>query len=196
MPILDPQSTSTSLLNHLRSGEQSAWVRFDRIYSPLIEQWCRQQGVRRADDIEDIVQKVSVAVWQHIQEYGRDREENSFRAWLWTITRSKIVDYQRSSNRTPNSLDGDLLANIAAPELLDESRSEIDSANDRNILIHSALEVIRLDFSTRTWSAFWQTCALGRPPSEVAQEMGMTAPAVCMCRARVLRRLRETIDNN
>lgn len=194
MPTVDPQSTSTSLLYQIRSGEQSAWFRFVSIYTPLIESWCRRQGIRRADDIEDIVQKVFVAVWKHIQEYGRDRAENSFRAWLWTITRTKIVDHRRSSMGTLNSLNGELLGNIAAPEYPAESRNSTESTNDRHTLIHSALEVIKLDFSARTWAAFWQTCALGQPPSEVAQEMGMTAAAVCMCRARVLRRLRETIE--
>ena len=193
MPTVDPQSTSTSLLQQVRSGEQLAWFRFVNVYTPLIEQWLRQQGIRRVDT-EDIVQNVFAAVAQHIQEYGRDRTENSFRAWLWTITRSKVIDHLRSSRKTPPTLDGDLLGNVEAPDRLVESRNASDSDNDRNTLVNSALEVIRLDFSLKTWTAFWQTCALGRPPSEVAREMGMSAAAVCMCRARVMRRLRETID--
>ncbi|MDX1929553.1 MAG: sigma-70 family RNA polymerase sigma factor [Pirellulaceae bacterium] len=194
MPTVDPQSTSTSLLHQIRSGEQAAWFRFVSFYTPLIESWCRRQGIRGSNDIEDIVQKVFVAVWKHIQEYGRNRAENSFRAWLWTITRTKIVDHHRSSMQAQNSLNGELLGNIAAPEHAAESRSSTESTNNRHALIYSALEVIKSDFSARTWAAFWQTCALGQPPSEVAQEMGMTAPAVCMCRARVLRRLRETLE--
>lgn len=194
MPTLDPQSTSTSLLQQVRSGEQLAWFRFVSVYTPLIELWTRQQGIRRGDS-EDVIQNVLVAVAQHIQEYGRDRAENSFRAWLWTITRSKVIDHVRSSRKMPDILDADRLGNLEAPDRFAcASRNTSEFANDRDTLVNSALEVIRLDFSPQTWTAFWQTCALGRPPSEVAREMGMSAAAVCMCRARVMRRLRETID--
>lgn len=79
--------------------------------------------------------------------------------------------------------------------LLQQVRSGEELANDLNTLVNSALEVIRQDFSQQTWTAFWQTCALGRRPSEVARELSMTDAAVCMCRARVMRRLRETIEH-
>ena len=82
MPELeDPFSTSTSLLNQVRSGEKLAWYRLVNIYSPLIVLWSRQHGMRGVDT-EDIVQNVFVAVERHIEEFGRDRSENSFRAFL------------------------------------------------------------------------------------------------------------------
>lgn len=195
MESTEPPSSSASLLEQVRSGEELAWFRFVNVYTPLIELWSRQQGIRRADR-EDIVQNVFTAVAQHIQEFGRDRVDNSVRAWLWTITRSKIIDHVRSSKRTPYTIDGDFFVTIEAPDRLLETRNASDSANDLNILVNSALEVIRSDFSQQTWTAFWQTCALGRPPSEVARELNMTDAAVCMCRARVMRRLRETIEHS
>lgn len=191
----EPPSSSSSLLHQVRSGEELAWFRFVSVYTPLIELWSCQQGIRRADR-EDIVQNVFTAVAQHIQEFGRDRVENSVRAWLWTITRSKIIDHIRVSKRTPHTIAGDIFISLEAPDRLVESRNASDSANDLNILVNSALEIIRLDFSQQTWTAFWETCALGRPPSEVARELSMTAAAVCMCRARVMRRLRETIEHS
>lgn len=193
MPSLDPQSTSTSLLQQVQSGDDLAWFRLVSSYTPLIESWTRQQGIRRSDS-EDIIQNVFLAVAQHIREFGRVQVSNSFRAWLWTITRSKIIDHVRSSKKRPNSIAGDYMGTIQAPDRLAEARSASDTKDDLNTLVGTALEIIRLDFSQQTWTAFWQTCALGRPPSEVAQEMGMTAAAVCMCRARIMRRLRETID--
>ncbi len=195
METTESPSTSTSLLQQVRSGEELAWFRFVNVYTPLIELWSRQQGVRRADR-EDIVQNVFVAVAQHIQEFGRDRVENSVRAWLWTITRSKIIDHVRLSRRTPHTIAGDLFVTLEAPDRLFEARNASDSANDLNTLVNSALQVIQLDFSQQTWTAFWQTCALGRRPSEVARELSMTDAAVCMCRARVMRRLRETIEHS
>ena len=194
MPELeDPFSTSTSLLNQVRAGEALAWYRLVNIYTPLIVLWSRQHGMRGVDN-EDIVQNVFVAVERHIEEFGHDRPENSFRAWLWTITRSKIMDQLRFKKKNPNAIGGqDFVRFEAAGDSSADERNASDSAHDLKVLIAATLEIIRQDFSQQTWRAFWLTAAMGQRPSEVAQELGMTAAAVCMCRARVLRRLRETI---
>jgi RNA polymerase sigma-70 factor (ECF subfamily) len=196
MKATDPLSTSSSLLNQVRSGEELAWFRLVHTYTPLIHRWARQQGVRETET-EDIAQNVFVAVAKHINRFGHSREENSFRAWLWSITRSKIMDQLRFTKKGPNAVGGmDLLCfeaakvNASANEIV---RNSSELADDLKLLIVRALEIIRHDFSEQTWTAFWLTAALGRSPGEVSKELGMTAAAVCMCRARVLRRLRETI---
>ena len=191
--LVDPLSTSTSLLNQVRAGETLAWNRLVNMYTPLILLWSKQHGMRGVDT-EDIVQNVFVAVEKHIEEFGHNRSENSFRAWLWTITRSKIMDQLRFSKKNPKALGGEDFGKFeAANERLAEERNASESAHDLKVLIAGTLEIIRKDFSQQTWTAFWLTTAMGRRTSEVAQQLGMTAAAVCMCRARVLRRLRETI---
>jgi RNA polymerase sigma-70 factor (ECF subfamily) len=191
--LVDPLSTSTSLLNQVRAGETLAWYRLVNIYTPLIVLWSKQHGMKGVDT-EDIVQNVFVAVAKHIAEFGHNRSENSFRAWLWTITRSKIMDQLRFTKKNPSAKGGeDFVKFEAANNSLTGERNASESAHDLNLLIAATLEIIRQDFSQQTWKAFWLTAAMGRRPSEVAQELEMTAAAVCMCRARVLRRLRETI---
>lgn len=78
---------------------------------------------------------------------------------------------------------------------LDTDVSYVESSSDLKVLIASTLDVIRRDFSEQTWVAFWQTTVLNRRPSEIAREMDMSPAAVCMCRARVLKRLRETLGD-
>ena len=56
------------------------------------------------------------------------------------------------------------------------------------------LETIRGDFKERTWLAFRRNVVDGVRVKDVAAELGMTAAAVCMCRTRVVRRLRETLE--
>ncbi len=187
----DPYQTSVLLLKLVRSGEKSAWYRLVNIYTPLIVLWSRQHGMRGAD-IEDITQNVFIAVEKHIEGFGNERAENSFRAWLWTITRSKIMDQLRLEKRNPITIGVQDLARFESVGYnLDEERNA--SANELKVLIAATLKFIRQDFSDQTWTAFWSTAALGQRPKEVASELGMTAAAVCMCRARVLRRLRETL---
>ncbi len=195
MPSPDPLSTSTSLLNDICCGEQQAWFRFVELYTPLIELWCRRQGIR-AVDAEDIVQNVFAVVAIHIQEFGRDRSKNSFRGWLWTITRSKIVDHIRSAARQPDTFgDAGLLPAWAVAASI-ETNGSPDSDNDLQARLARALEIIRQDFLEQTWQAFWLTGVLGWRPRDVAIDLGMTAAAVCMSRARVMRRLRETIQTS
>lgn len=190
MPIADTFSTSTSLLNQVRGGEQIAWFRFAHLYTPLIVHWSRQQGIK-GGDIEDIVQNVLSAVAQNIDQFGRDRSDNTFRGWLWTITRSKVNDHFRIVMKQPKSFGQDFANDVAALEVDAESLG--DSVRERAILIASALQVIQGDFSERTWTAFWLTVPMGQRTKDVAEELGMTSKAVCMCRARVMQRLRETL---
>jgi RNA polymerase sigma-70 factor (ECF subfamily) len=41
---------------------------------------------------------------------------------------------------------------------------------------------------------FWETAVAGRPPDEVAQEMGTTKWAVYKARARILHKLRQELE--
>jgi RNA polymerase sigma-70 factor (ECF subfamily) len=50
------------------------------------------------------------------------------------------------------------------------------------------------EFRPATWKACWEQVVEGRPPAEVARELGLTLNAVYVARSRVLRRLREYLD--
>ncbi len=56
---------------------------------------------------------------------------------------------------------------------------------------HRALELIRSEFESRTWDAFWGVAVGGGKPADVAADLEMTVAAVYMAKSRVLRRLRE-----
>ena len=53
------------------------------------------------------------------------------------------------------------------------------------------MSLVRDQFEERTWRAFWRVAVEDRSPSEVAEELGITANAVRQAKSRVLRRLRE-----
>ena len=186
-------STSTSLVNQAREGGQSAWYRLVETYTPLIKHWCGRYQIRGAD-AEDIVQNVFITVSKHISNFSMNASDQSFRGWLWTITNSRIIDLLRANKKLGIVLDGKKIAEFLPPVERSDT-SQMESRDSLKLRIARALPVIQQDFSEQTWTAFWQTTLLGRRPSEVANEMGMSAAAVCMCRARVLKRLRETIGD-
>ena len=54
-------------------------------------------------------------------------------------------------------------------------------------------EQVRPEFSTQTWSVFWQTSIEGRCVTDVAQTSGRTPGAIYVARYRVLARIKERV---
>jgi RNA polymerase sigma-70 factor (ECF subfamily) len=194
-PGVDPPdgptgSTSTGLLARLRQRDRDAWERLARLYGPLVYSWCRRRGLR-AEDAEDVVQDVFRAVAGHVAEFVHG-PGSTFRGWLWTITRNKILDLYRLRRRRPEAAGGsdaqERLTQI--PDRLEESEPEINAAGQ---LVRRALNYIRVEFTDETWQAFWRVMIDGQAPNEVALALGLSVNAVYIAKSRVLRRLREEL---
>jgi RNA polymerase sigma-70 factor (ECF subfamily) len=178
-------ATSLSLLNRVKEFEPSAWARLVDLYGPLVYRWCIRAKLQPAD-AADVGQEVFAAVARAIARFQRERVGDSFRGWLYTITRNKIRD--RANTLGPAATGGSSalhgLAQHPAPPEQDDS---CDS--DRGYLVRRAVEMVRGDFEPDTWNAFWRTTVDGRPADEVAAELGLTRNAVYLAKARVRRRL-------
>jgi RNA polymerase sigma-70 factor (ECF subfamily) len=87
-------SVGSTLLVRLRAGQIDAWERLARLYGPTVYVWCRRAGVPEAD-AADVSQEVLAAVARHLADFRRERPGDSFRGWLWTITRNKVRDHWR-----------------------------------------------------------------------------------------------------
>lgn len=188
--------TSLSLLAQVRTLDPEAWRRLVHLYSPQVFGWCRRAGLK-SEDAADVLQNVFLAVATRVADFRRDTPADSFRGWLWGITRFKIADHFRARARAPAGAGG----STALGRLNDVSDGagppdpEPSEADDKTQLLHRALEMIRGDFAANTWQAFWRTAVDGHPATEVARELGMTPDAVYQAKARVLRRVREEFDD-
>jgi RNA polymerase sigma-70 factor (ECF subfamily) len=185
-------STSSGLLERVKAGEADAWQRLARIYTPLVYAWCRRSNLSR-EDADDVIQEVFRAVHGSLPSFRHDRPGDSFRGWLWTVTRSKIQDQFRSRQDHPEAQGGTeayrQLQVVPADEDVGTS-----SASPFGELGRRAIEVMRQDFEEPTWRAFWGTTVDGRAPDEVARELGMAVAAVYQAKSRVLRRLRAELS--
>ncbi len=185
-------TTSLTLLDRLRADDPQAWRRLVRLYGPLIYQWCRRCHLA-GEDAADIAQEVFAVVAARLQGFRGDRPGDTFRGWLWTITRHKIGDYLRRRQRTPQAAGGSE-AQLRIQEIPEQLSGE-EQAADLDGLVGRALDLVRSEFEERTWQAFWRVTALGHAPRDVAAEMGVTPDAVRMAKSRVLRRLREELPD-
>lgn len=188
-------STATSLLVRVRARDPQAWQRLVDLYGPLVYHWCRNQGLR-AEDSSDVFQEVFTAVSKSVDRFIRRPGNGTFRGWLWTITRNKILDFHRKQSNRITATGGThahlRLAEIAEP--LDDSLDDSQISETVN-LFHRALEMVRGEFEPRTWQAFWRATVDGDPTSEIAADMGITANGVRQAKFRVLRRLRQQLGD-
>jgi RNA polymerase sigma-70 factor (ECF subfamily) len=187
--------TARSLLEKAKAREPAAWERMVALYAPLVLQWCRRWGLRD-DDAADVFQEVFQAVSAHLATFRRNRSGDTFRGWLRTITRNKVNDLFRKQEREPLGVGGsearEKLSQVPQQLPLEENVAADESDAE---LLHRALEMIRHDFETRTWLAFWQTAVEGRATADVAADLAMSPGAVRVAKSRVLHRLRTDLGD-
>lgn len=198
MRSYDSPTTSTNLIQLARTNDSDAWRRLADIYSPLVYSWVRRAGLQDSD-AADVVQNVFQIVFKSLGRFRRDRAGDTFRGWLWTITRNEIRGWFRKHKTDRGKAVGGSDANNRLTEIPDwvqnESETEeIEPHEDaETMMIKRAAEAIKDDFEPHTWQAFWQSTVEGKPSSEIAEELQMTSNAIRQAKFRVLARLREYI---
>jgi RNA polymerase sigma-70 factor (ECF subfamily) len=148
-------------------------------------------------------QEVFRAVARKINAFRRDQPSDSFRGWLRTITRRKILDFFRRRSKEAVAAGGtDALNDMnsipaASDSPTNDDVNESDSISsavdrqERSILIRRAVELIHSSFEDRTCRAFWNVAVEGHSPKDVAADLRMSLNAVYMAKSKVLRRLRD-----
>jgi RNA polymerase sigma-70 factor (ECF subfamily) len=185
------QSTSPTLLGRIVARDQAAWNRLVHLYASLVLGCCRRAGLQD-NDAADVYQEVFRSVALSIQTFRVTKQTGSFRAWLKTITRNKIIDHFRRLGRQP-SAEGGSTAQSRLLELEDfqDTDSDNSDSHERRLLVEQALHLIRDQFEERTWQAFWRTAVLEQETRQVAEELEMTPTGVRVAKSRVLHRLRQ-----
>ncbi|MCA9138914.1 MAG: RNA polymerase sigma factor [Planctomycetales bacterium] len=182
-------STSTSLLERARQDDQRAWNRLCQLYSPSIYRWARQCGLQE-DDAADVAQEVFSSLARTLPGFRHNDSGSSFRGYLRTITTNKVRDHFRLRSKCPTiqrDEDHSWWGHDAPHDVVDDETT-------RSELAHRALELMKTDFETQTWTAFIRTAVDGQTAGDVAAELGMSVGAVYVAKSRVLHRLRSELD--
>src|SRR6186997_1416727 len=85
-------ATSRSLLARVNANDPGAWDRLITLYAPLVWHWCRKLSLPE-QEIADVFQEVCKAVARHIHDFRKDHPSDTFRGWLRTITKNKVLDH-------------------------------------------------------------------------------------------------------
>ncbi len=183
-------STSVSLLRRLREhGAEEDWLRFSRLYAPLVFHWGRHHGLD-PNDAADLVQEVMTKLVVKLREFQYD-PQLKFRAWLRTVTANQAIDLRRVANRH-QAVD---LAQCSDPEQPQGNAVDLfDRQEYCAYLVTRARDLIRSEFEPSTWEACWRYAGLGRSAADVAAELGISANAVRIAKCRVFARLRQELE--
>lgn len=190
----DWPETSESLILRLRDpADAAAWSAFLAIYRTVVYRLARSRGLQDAD-ADDLAQQVFVAIARAVESWQPAAEGPPFRAWLYRIAHNEIL--KAITRRKPDTAGGsssvmELLHEVpqreadASVELMRESRMEA---------FRWASEEVRHEFTPATWTMFWQSTVEARTVDDVAKTHGRTNGAVYLARYRVMKRLKEKLD--
>jgi RNA polymerase sigma-70 factor (ECF subfamily) len=190
-----PGSTSSSLLARAKARQAEAWQRLVQLYGPLVYQWCRRSSLQ-AEDAADVGQEVFAAVAKHIDGFRRDRPGDSFRGWLWQITRNKIYDHLRRQQGQAVGQGGSEAQQRLnqIPEQPPDDLTCTSPLHPHLAVKRRAIDLVRASVEPRIWEAFWQITVNGRPATDVAAELGVGVQVVYDAKYRVRRKMRQELE--
>jgi RNA polymerase sigma-70 factor (ECF subfamily) len=188
--------TRTSLIFRARQRDAAAWSELVDLYGPLISYWCRQFRIDE-HSAADCVQDVFATVASSLDSFHPQREVGSFRGWLWTVTRNKLMDHFRRSQRNPVAAGGSTAFGRMQQAADKLELPDQEPSGDRQLqeLTSRALAQVQNEFESRTWQAFWRSVVDGISTESVAAELQMTPASVRQSRSRILRRLRKQLGD-
>lgn len=183
---------SSSFLGQVQGMDPVGWSRLVMTFAPIVYRWCRRSGIRESD-APDVMQEVFATVARGIVHFERREEQGSFRAWLATITRSRVRDFLRKDARH-QAPEGGTAALEQLQSVPDELDSTICSEGIESPIARRVMEIVRAEFEEVTWQAFWMSTIESLAPSIVASRLGLSLASVYQARTRVLRKLRQRMS--
>lgn len=186
--------TRPSLLIRVRDQEdRDAWDEFSEIYRPVIVRLARFKGMQPAD-CEDLAQQVLLSISKTIHKWQPDADRARFSTWLKRVAHNAILN--AVTRTAPDQATGN--DNFGA--LCDENQTHSDADSEllrteyRRSVFQWASSQIRDEFTSDTWMSFWLTAVEGMEVDNAARELDRTRGSVYASRSRVMKRLRQKVD--
>lgn len=193
--MADALLTRASLIARLGDPkDREAWRQFVELYGSLVYGFLRRRGLQDAD-AADLTQEVFLAVAQVAGRWQYDREQGTFRGWLYGITRNKLAKFfERRRGQPVGSGDSNAQQRLAEEPSPEPDLQAVWEQEFQQHLFRVAADQVRDSFAPTTWQAFWKTAVEGKSAAEVAAELSMSVGAVYVAKSRVLARLTEQIQ--
>lgn len=170
-------TTSLPLLTRARGGDEAAWHTIDGLYSPMIVKWCRRWRMQ-PHDAEDITQDVLASAFRKLGTFDR-RTHGSFRSWLYTITRHRVIDVH-SQNKRENPIGNLPLEDVA---------EIVEDENEQNELFLRCVTFIKTEFTNRDAEIVERLVMYDHDVDAIAVEFRIAPTTVRVIKFRVITRV-------
>lgn len=180
------ESMTTSWLQHAKDGDNAAWDKLNRVYRKLVVWWCLKSSVPR-DDAEDIGQEVFISVRRGLETYSHE----SFRGWLWTITKTRITDFWRRHNKQPAARGGSTVQDLLQEVEAQSSQDFGPTDQATKILFDQIVRLVESEFNKTHWRAFWMRIVEDKSAGEVSDALGVSRTVVHNATSRIRRRIND-----
>jgi RNA polymerase sigma-70 factor (ECF subfamily) len=197
--LLGPETRASLLASLNDPASEEAWAEFAAIYRPLVLRVAMAKGLQHAD-AEDLAQEVLTVVGR-VAESFTSRGSGSFRAWLFRITRNRLVNHLTRSPAAGRkgligSGDSEVRRMLHEQPTGDNETVTLFRLEYRRARFEVAAEKLRGQFSESVWKSFWMTAVDGQSIESVAEQLDKSTGAVRVARCRVLSRLREEVKDD
>lgn len=167
---------------HSSTGQES-FVRALARHERVVRAYIRGAGISRPEDVDEIVQEVSLIAWQKFDQLDNVDE---FPRWACVIARYRVLEFRR--NRFRDRL---VLNEKVFDLLLDESLDETDRSEARLRQLERCLDELPLASRKLIKAAY----APGASMDELARSAGKKANALYQQLWRLRQLLRKCVDD-
>ncbi len=188
--------TRATLLDRMKNwNDQSSWQEFFDIYWKLIYGVARKSGLSDAE-AQDVVQESMISVAKHMPTFKYNPAVGTFKAWLLTLTRWRIVDQLRK--RGPivphHSKDGDTARTATVERIADANSLDLDAiweADWKTTVLDATMARVKRRLDPQKLQIFDFYVKREWTPEKVAQTFNVTVSQVYLVKNRVTEMLRD-----
>lgn len=184
-------TTRVSFLKRLGDRDDAlSWNEFHERYGELLFRYARRRGASW-DEAEDIVQEVEMSLFRAMEEFQYDPARGRFRSYLRIAVIHAMGRRAAKSPRREAGLDPHALADLV------EDDEPLDQRWENEWRLHRfrrAFRELAREFEPVTLEAFRLHVLADRSVEQTAEHLRLSKASVYQAKSRVLRRLKERID--
>jgi len=190
--------TRATLLGRMKNwSDQSSWQEFFDIYWRLIYGIARKAGLSDAE-AQDVVQETMVSVAKHMPAFKYDPAVGSFKAWLFKLTRWRIVDQLRKRGPIARHHEsaGDTARTATIERFADENSPDQDAiweADWGKTVLDAAMARVKCRLDPQKFQIFDLYVNREWPPEKVARTFNVSMNQVYLVKNRVTEMLRAEV---
>ena len=190
--------TRASLIHRLKDWQDnSSWRDFFDTYWKLIYGVARKAGLTDAE-AQDVVQETMVSVARHIPTFKYDPAIGSFKGWLLTMARWRIIgQFRKRGPIADHARESDSDATAAVEKIADPTSQAIDAvweAEWENNLLEAAITKVKRRIDPQKYQIFDFYVNKDWPPEKVAGRFNVSVDQVYLIKHRLTEAIRTEIN--